>query len=356
MSLISRVLRVDRHVLVREVGEEDLGLGALAGQADRVLDLLAGDGLLERRQVERHRGALRADLDVLDPDVERQRRGAGQRGPDRLGDAAPVGVAAVQRRLDQRRVGDGAGGGVDGRLVAAVDDDAADAPGALAVAHDQQREAAQHGVERLAEAQLVLGLGRHAHAARPARHQDRGVVGRELAVDRDAVEGALHAHAEQQVGRLGLERRIGLDEAEHRGEGGRDHPGALRLRGQAHAAARQRDVERDALGEQVGGADRLAEGLGAVGRELAARGEHPLDDRVGRQRARRSRRSRRPRHARGRRRPPSPRPPASSRRRRCRGAPWRRWRCRSWPPRRAGRRAGSAPGTARRARRARPSA
>ena len=80
---------------MREVGEEDLGLGALAGQADRVLDLLARDGPLERGQVERHGRALRADLDVLDPDVERQRRGVEQRAADGLGDAAPVGVAAV---------------------------------------------------------------------------------------------------------------------------------------------------------------------------------------------------------------------------------------------------------------------
>ena len=36
-----RVLRVDPDVLVREVGEEHLGLGALAGQADDVLDLVA---------------------------------------------------------------------------------------------------------------------------------------------------------------------------------------------------------------------------------------------------------------------------------------------------------------------------
>src|SRR5215210_534952 len=42
MAASRRVLRVDRHVLVREVGEEDLGLGAGAGQADLVLDLLAG--------------------------------------------------------------------------------------------------------------------------------------------------------------------------------------------------------------------------------------------------------------------------------------------------------------------------
>src|SRR4051812_49173938 len=39
-----RVLRVDRHVPVAEVGEEDLRLEARAGQADLVLDLGAGRG------------------------------------------------------------------------------------------------------------------------------------------------------------------------------------------------------------------------------------------------------------------------------------------------------------------------
>ena len=63
----------------------------------------------------------------------------------------------------------------------------------------------QQRVERLAEAQLVLALGLHAHAAGAGAHQHRGVVGRELPVDRGAVEGALDAHAEQQVGGLGAE-------------------------------------------------------------------------------------------------------------------------------------------------------
>ena len=82
---------------------------------------------------------------------------------------------------------------------------------------------AQQRVERLAEAQLVLGLGRDAHAARARALQDRGVVRRELAVDGDAVERALDADAEQQVGGLGLERGVGLHEAEHRREGRLDH-------------------------------------------------------------------------------------------------------------------------------------
>src|SRR3954447_24882125 len=45
---LGRVVRVDGHVVVREVGEEDLGLGALAGEAHGVLDLGSAHRLRER--------------------------------------------------------------------------------------------------------------------------------------------------------------------------------------------------------------------------------------------------------------------------------------------------------------------
>src|SRR3954453_5390352 len=101
---LGRVVRVDGHVVVREVGEEDLGLGALAGEAHGVLDLGAAHRLRERGGVVGDRLAARADLDVLDEDVQREGRGVVGRRADRLGDPAPVRVAAVQRGLDQRRV------------------------------------------------------------------------------------------------------------------------------------------------------------------------------------------------------------------------------------------------------------
>src|SRR4051812_17614128 len=44
---LGRVLRVDRHVLVREIGEEDLGLATLARDRERELDLVRRHGLLE---------------------------------------------------------------------------------------------------------------------------------------------------------------------------------------------------------------------------------------------------------------------------------------------------------------------
>src|SRR4051794_28398990 len=95
------VVGVDPHVLVAEVGEEDLGLEAVAGQADDVLDLLAADRLLERGEVVADGVTRRADLHALDRDVERDGRAAAQRRADRLRDAPPVRVGAVQRGLDQ---------------------------------------------------------------------------------------------------------------------------------------------------------------------------------------------------------------------------------------------------------------
>ena len=72
---------------------------------------------------------------------------------------------------------------LDRDAVAAAHDHPADPGGALAVAHDLERELAQERVERLAEVQLVARLGRDRHAARAAGHQERRVVRRELAVD-----------------------------------------------------------------------------------------------------------------------------------------------------------------------------
>src|SRR3954451_647155 len=190
-TVSGRVVGIDRHVAVGQVGEEDLGLVALSGKADDVLDLLAPHALGERRQIERPRRAARADGDALDRDVQLERRGVGERAADGLGDPAPVGVAAVEGRLDERRVRHAAGRLLDGDAVAAGHDHAADALGALAVAHDRERELAQKGVEGLAERELVRRLGLDPHAARAAGHEQDRVVRRELAVDADAVERAL---------------------------------------------------------------------------------------------------------------------------------------------------------------------
>ena len=164
---------------------------------------------------------------------------------------------------------------------------------------------------------------------------------------RHPVERARDAHAEQQVGGLGAQCGIGLDEAEHRRERRRDHPGALGLRGQPHGAGRQRDVDLDLLGELVRGLDRLGEVAVAVLAQLDSRTRDPADRLARRRATRRSRRSRRPRPGpRGRRRPSPPRP-ASAPPPRSRAGRSPRSRSRSWPPRPGSRPAASVPWSAR---------
>src|SRR5258708_4285015 len=240
VASLGGVIRIDRHVLLREVREEHLGLGALAGQSDLVLDLLALHEAVELELVVGDRSAGRADLHALDRHVDGQRRGAGERAADGLHDASPVRIPAVQRGLDEGRVGDRAGGCLDVVLVSAAHDHPRRAPGALAVDHHHHGQLAKQGVQRLAEAQLVLALGGDRDRGGAGGHQDRRVVGRELAVHRSAVEGALHAYTEQQVGGLGRQRRVCLYEAQHRGELRRDHAGALALRAEPDSAGVER--------------------------------------------------------------------------------------------------------------------
>src|SRR3954471_7213730 len=86
-----RVLGVDRHVLVGEVGEEDLGLAALPGDRERELDLAAGHGLLQVAQL---LGAQRVPVAgghhaaALDVEIHDKRRGQHLTG--RLEDAPVV--------------------------------------------------------------------------------------------------------------------------------------------------------------------------------------------------------------------------------------------------------------------------
>src|SRR5215469_16070347 len=51
---LRRVFGIERDVFVSQVGEEPLGLRALAGQVDLILDLVALHGRLQRLGVVRH--------------------------------------------------------------------------------------------------------------------------------------------------------------------------------------------------------------------------------------------------------------------------------------------------------------
>ena len=107
---------------------------------------------------------------------------------------------------------------LDDTVGAAAHDHAADPLGALAVAHDVQRELAQRPVQRLAEAHAVLAVGLDRTPDAPGRLQDHRVVGGELPVDGDAIERALDAQPEQQIGeaRRPAPRRSGRSRASSR--------------------------------------------------------------------------------------------------------------------------------------------
>ena len=122
------------------------------------------------------------------------------------------------------------------RVGRAADDHPPDPLGALAVGHDLHRELAQQRVERLAERELV-----RASRAPPPRRMRRPrartrcrswTAGRPREM---RSKRALHAHAREQVERLGSSAASVCDEAEHRRVARRDHPRPLRLGGEPHA-------------------------------------------------------------------------------------------------------------------------
>ena len=260
----------------------------------------------------------------------------------------PVGVGAVQRGFHQGRVGDPARGRLDAASApTAAHDHAGDPRGALAVGHhhDRRAGAAARRAPRRSAAR-PRSRGRPATPLAPEAISTAVSLVESSPVDRAAVERALDAHAEQQLGGVGLERRVGLHEAQHRGEVRRDHARALALGGEAHRPGGQPDLEVGALLERVGRLDRLLEVGVALAAQLPARGEDALQHRLDRQVAadpaggaehdllgldaqRRARRR-----------------PASWPRRPGRVGRSRRWRSPSWRAPRAGRPGGSARGSA----------
>jgi hypothetical protein len=147
---------------------------------------------------------------------------------------------------------------------------------------DLEGELAEQGIERLAERELVGGLGFHAHAGRPARLHDDRVAGRELSVDADAVEGALDADTREEIERRGIERGVCLHEAEHGRVARRDHAGALRLGSQANGPGGKRHLEAGALGSGVAREDGPGEVV-RVGPKGAARSPYAVHHLLARQ-------------------------------------------------------------------------
>ena len=263
--------RVDPHVLVAEVGEPDVG-----GAPPRP----------SRRPISASSVSPPSSAASIESAPISSRSSPGQRGAGGLGDPAPVGVAAEERRLDQRRVGDRAGDplglGGAGRL---ADLDPADPGGALAVADDLDRQLHEDRLQQAAAAA----------ACRRRRSPAAGRMSLVLIWPSTVIRLKEASTARAQRGGGVGDDGVGLDEAEHRRHVRLDHPGPLRLGGEGDAAGAQRAALRPA----VGGHDRLREGAAALrgeaGGGLVDPGQHGARSAS----ARRSRRSRRRRPARG---------------------------------------------------------
>ena len=190
-----------------------------------------------------------------------QRGGARQCGSHRHHDAPPVGVGAVQRGFDERGVRDP----TRGRLHAASRSPAR-AP----------RTRATRGAPSPSATIMIASWRRSASSASPKRSSSSlsGSIATPLApeaistavslvescpsTEQRSKERLTHTPSSRSAV-CGLQRRVGLHEAEHRGEVRRDHPRPLALGAKAHGPRGQLDLQVGALLERVGRLDRLLE-------------------------------------------------------------------------------------------------
>ncbi len=253
--VVYSALSVD--VLVGEVAEEDVGRAAAAAEVDR--DLRLGAVLAELVGVD-VAGAELVDV-VL----------AGERHPRRLGDPAPVRVAAVEGGLDQRRVGDRAG----------------DALGLARASRPRRPRSARRGSRprRRRRSRARAGAGRRraapAGSSRPLVPLACSItVSLVLICPSTVIRSNDDATARRSSPAGILDDGVGLHEAEHGREARLDHPRALRLGGERHAA----ELDAAALRPAVGGHDRRREVASALRAQLARRLVDPVEDAVDRQR------------------------------------------------------------------------
>ena len=207
------------------------------GQADHVLDLV---GRPPRRPARRGRRERRSRASTrVTPSISTsigQRRAAGQGRAGRLHDAPPVGVAAVQSGLDQRRVGHRAGHRLDaprgGRRARPRAPPAGpprrrrrSAAPAGAAARPAPRRSAARRRSRAPRATPLAPLAIRITVSLVDSCPSTEMRSKERFTHTPSSSSAVSA----------LERGVGLHEAQHRGEARRDHARALALGAEAHA-------------------------------------------------------------------------------------------------------------------------
>ena len=147
--------------------------------------------------------------------------------------AAPIRVLAGDRRLHQRRVGDGKRDPARGfRRLGAGHPHRDELRRPLSVLHHLMGEIEQQLGEGHAEVRQPR-IVREPDARRAARRRRAGgeqqerVARRGVAVDGDGVEGRVGGGSEDLAQRPGLDRGVGEEEGEHGRHVRRDHAGAL---------------------------------------------------------------------------------------------------------------------------------
>ncbi len=202
-------------------------------------------------------------------------------------DAAPVGVGAEDRRLDQGAVGD-RHPDLSGLAVAAQP---------VHVNRDQLRRALGVGGDGLCQFGAHVGDGpaiggqvvalervRLPAAGLAVGEDEQRVVGAGVALDAHAVEG-LGGGGLRQGGEVGgRDAGVAEDEGEHRRHVWTDHGRALGHAGQAHVRAGCVKGPQGQLGARVGGEDGVGHGVEGVRARLHGRGglaDAAFDDRHG---------------------------------------------------------------------------
>jgi tetratricopeptide (TPR) repeat protein len=259
-----RVLRVEPHVLVRQVaGPEGAAAGA-EGEAQAQVDVPLAP------QVRRGGGAVER---LRHPAVVQQQVAQPQRQllllelhagvTRRRDDPPPVGVRPEDRRLDQRALGHRLRHAQRLAVVAQpLDLDGHQVAGPLRVGDDRPRQFGADPRDRPGEARqpLPLQAGHSTPGERLAvGEQQQRVVGAGVPLDADAVE-APRRGAARHGGQV-VRRHGGV--AEDEGEQGRhvrpDHGGPLGHAGQPDVPAVDRNLPGDDLGARVGGEDGVGE-------------------------------------------------------------------------------------------------
>jgi hypothetical protein len=196
--------------------------------------------------IRRVSAAAHRDVHVVEEQVDQALIEVGDAGvADRRQDAPQVRVAGEEGRLDQRRMCDRVGHlPAFGRVAPAVHLHGDELGGAFAVAHDGLRQLLGDLGQRAQQHGAVAGIERSdlrvACLLRGDQHE--GIVGRGVAVDRDAVERSIGQLLHQRLQQRRGDHRVGGDEAQHRRHVRADHAGALRDAGDVDRPAADHDL------------------------------------------------------------------------------------------------------------------